>query len=342
MRSTQGRTALVLGYGQIGSAVAREMAEHGWQVRVIRRSAQAQAADLGGEIRFERLDRDEPGALQAALGGGADAVIDTIAFTADHGRQWLEVEADIGSLTVISSVSVYCDAEGRTMDEAQGRGFPDFPVSISEDQPTIAPGPATYPSRKAALESVLLDNARRPVSILRPGAIHGENSRQPREWWFIKRILDARQRIPLAYGGDPRFHTSAADNIARLCRLTSELPATQTLNIVDPVALAAKEIGQAIGSVYGVDLEFVPLPGGPVGRAGQHPWCIPANMIMSMDRAHRLGYQPAVTYRDSIERVCQSAEKVVRSGIPLPTYLDAEFFDYEAEDAVLETMGETG
>ena len=131
MRSTQGRTALVLGYGQRGRAVAREMAEQSWQVRVIRRSADTPTVDLDGEIRFERLDRDEPGALQSALRGGADAVIDTIAFTADHGRQWLEVEADIGSLTVISSVSVYCDAEGRTMDQAQCRGFPDFPVSIS-------------------------------------------------------------------------------------------------------------------------------------------------------------------------------------------------------------------
>ena len=190
-------------------------------------------------------------------------------------------------------------------------------------------------SRKAALERVLLDNARRPVSILRPGAIHGEHSRQPREWWFIKRILEARRRIPLAYGGDTRFHTSAADNIAKLCRLTSEQSATRTLNIVDPVALAVREIGLAIGSVYGVDLAFTPLPGGPIGKVGQHPWCIPANMIMNMDRAHRLGYRPAVTYQDSIERVCRSAEEIVRSGILLPDYLGAELFDYEAEDAVL-------
>jgi nucleoside-diphosphate-sugar epimerase len=336
MTHPAGRTALILGYGQIGSAVAHEMADHGWRVRVIRRSDDGPASAQSVGIQFERLDRNEPGALRHALKGGADAVIDTVAFTAEHGRQWLEVEEDIGSLTVISSISVYCDAAGRTMDQAQGKGFPDFPASISEDQPTIAPGSDTYPARKAALERVLLDNARCPVSILRPGAIHGENSRQPREWWFIKRILDGRRRVPLAYRGETRFHTSAAANIAALCRLAAENPATQALNIVDPTALSVSEIGHAIASVYGVELDLAPLPGSPVGHVGEHPWCIPANMIMDMTRAHSLGYEPVVKYEDTIGKVCRSAEAVARTGIQLPAYLGPEYFDYAAEDAVLD------
>lgn len=334
MPHSNARTALILGYGQIGSAVAREMLAHGWQVRVLRRSADVPAAAADG-IAFQQLDRNAPGALRAALRGGADAVIDTVAYTAEHGRQWLEVDADIGSLTVISSVSVYCDADGRTMDQAQGRGFPAFPAAIAEDQPTIAPGPDTYPSRKAALERVLLDHARCPVALLRPGAIHGEHSRQPREWWFIKRILDGRRRVPLAFDGATRFHTSATANIAALCRLTSEKPSTGAFNIVDPTALSARQIGQAIASAYGVELDIVALNGPPLGHVGEHPWCIPADMIMDMARARGLGYQPAVTYPDTIVKVCHSAEAMVRTGIALPAYLGAEFFDYAREDAFL-------
>lgn len=221
------------------------------------------------------------------------------------------------------------------MDQAQGRGFPDFPGAISEDQPTIAPGSETYPSRKAALERVLLDHARCPVALLRPGAIHGENSRQPREWWFIKRILDGRRRVPLAFDGTTRFHTCAAANIAALCRLTSEKQATGAFNIVDPTALSVREIGEAIASVYGVELEIVPLAGRPLGQVGQHPWCIPADMIMDMAHAHGIGYQPAVAYTDTIEEVCRSAEAMVRTGIALPAYLGPEFFDYHREDAFL-------
>jgi nucleoside-diphosphate-sugar epimerase len=314
------------------------MAGDGWRVRVLRRSAGAPAPGTPDGIQFEPLDRDEPGALRAALKHSADAVIDTIAYDEAHARQWLELDADIGSLAVISSVSVYCDADGRTMDQAQGRGFPAFPPAISEDQPTIAPGPDTYPSRKAALEQVLLDHARCPVSLLRPGAIHGEGSRQPREWWFIKRILDGRRRIPLAFDGAPRFHTTAAANIAALCRLISDRPTTGVFNIVDPTALSARQIGDAIASVYGADLDIVPLAGSPRGTVGQHPWCIPADMVMDMARAHSIGYRPAVGYTDTIAQVCRSAESTVRTGITLPAYLGAEFFDYEREDAILNAV----
>lgn len=338
MKNANGQTALILGYGQIGSAVAREMAAHGWQVQVMRRSMAGPASEPPDGIHFEQLDRDDAGAFRNALKGGADAVVDTIAYTAEHGRQWLEVDADIGSLTVISSVSVYCDAEGRSMDQAQGMGFPAFPTPIREDQPTIAPSPDTYPSRKAALERVLLDHARCPVALLRPGAIHGENSRQPREWWFIKRLLEGRRRVPLAFDGSPRFHTSAAANIAALCRLTSEQPSTGAFNIVDPTALSVTQIGHAIASVYGIDLDTVPMSGPPQDKVGQHPWCIPADMIMDMARVHGIGYRPAVTYTDTIEKVCRSAEAMVRTGIALPGYLGPEFFDYEREDAFFDSL----
>lgn len=335
MKNANGRTAIVLGYGQVGSAVAREMAAHGWNVRVLRRSAAGPASD---GLCFGQLDRNDAKAFRAALKESADAVIDTIAYTEEHGRQWLEVAADIGSLAVISSVSVYCDADGRTMDQAQGRGFPAFPTPIGEDQPTIAPGADTYPSRKAALERVLLDHARCPVALLRPGAIHGEGSRQPREWWFVKRILDGRRRVPLAFDGAPRFHTSAAANIAALCRLIADQRSTGAFNIVDPTALSATQIGHAIASVYGVDLDVVPLAGAPRGLVGQHPWCIPADMVMDMARAHGIGYRPAVAYTDTIGQVCRSAEAMVRSGIALPAYLGPEFFDYAREDAFLDAV----
>jgi nucleoside-diphosphate-sugar epimerase len=335
MMNAAARTALIVGGdGQIGRAVARDLLEHGWRVRLARRSARAPPPDLVGRVETLQLDRDQTGALAAALNGGADVVIDTIAFTDDHARQWLELEADIGVLAVISSVSVYCDAAGRTMDEAQGIGFPQFPIPITEDQTTVAPGPETYPARKAAVEQTLLQNARRPVIVLRPGAIHGEGSRHPREWWFIKRILDGRRRIPLAYDGQSRFHTSATSNIAALCRVALEQPATRILNIVDPEALTTNEIGHAIASVYGVDLDLVALPGPPVRGVGEHPWCIPAPMIMGMTRAHALGYHPVAAYRDTIGEDCRSAEAAAKAGVKFPDYL-ASGFDYLAEDAVL-------
>jgi hypothetical protein len=45
-----------------------------------------------------------------------------------------------------------------------------------------------------------------------------KKNEQPREWWFVKCILDHQPSIPLAYEGRSRFHTSSALNIAELTR----------------------------------------------------------------------------------------------------------------------------
>jgi nucleoside-diphosphate-sugar epimerase len=299
---------------------------------VAQRSSQALPADLASLVAARMLDRDQPGALRQAIAGGVDAVIDTAAFTEAHGRQLLEIESDVGALVAISSASVYRDAAGRTLDEARETGFPELPVPINEDQPTVDAGPATFSTRKVALEQTLLQNARVPVSILRPGAVYGDGSRHPREWWFIKRILDRRRRIPLAYDGQSRFHTSAATNIAELCRRSLEQPATRVLNAGDPKALDVVGIGAAIAAYYDADVEFVRLQGAPKAGLGAHPWCIPSPLVLDMTHARALNYRAVSRYEEAVGGACRSAELAAAAGAVFPAYISA-LFDYAAEDA---------
>ena len=326
-------TAFIIGgTGQIGRATARNLLANGWRVRLAQRSDAGLPSDLAGRVELVELDRDQPGALAVGLAGGADAVIDTIAFTEAHARQLIALSPDIGALVAISSASVYRDGAGRTLDEAAQTGFPEFPVPIGEDQPTVEAGPATYSTAKVALEQTLLQHGKRPVTILRPGAIYGDGSRHPREWWFVKRILDGRRRIPLAYDGQSRFHASATVNIAELCRVALEQPETRVLNAADPRALTVAEIGAAIAAAYGVDLDLVRLPGPPKHSVGAHPWCIPAPIVLDMRRAEALGYRPVVQYEDAVGEACRSAEAAATAGITFPAYINA-LFDYAAEDA---------
>jgi nucleoside-diphosphate-sugar epimerase len=181
--------------------------------------------------RIVALDRDNPGNLALTFGVGADALIDTTAYNVDHARQLLTVQGNVGSFVVISSASVYRDGLGRTLDEASQTGFPELPDPIPETHPTVDFGPTTYSTRKIALERHLLDESAVPVTVLRPCAIHGVGSRHPREWWVVKRILDRRPAIPLAYRGTSRFHTSAVTNIAALTRIAVEVPGRRVLNI---------------------------------------------------------------------------------------------------------------
>jgi nucleoside-diphosphate-sugar epimerase len=327
------KAALIIGgSGQIGQATARSLLDHGWAVRLAQRHGARVPGDLAARVETVTLDREEPGAVARAVGGGADALIDTVAFDEGHARQLLAVEGDVGALVVISTGSVCCDAEGRTLDEAAETGFPRFPVPITEDQPTTSPGPATYSTRKVALEQALLQGARGAVTILRPFAIHGPGSTHPREWWFVKRILDGRRRIPLAWRGESRFHTSATVNIAELIRVVLQATATQVLNAADPEALSVAEIGRTIAAIYGVELDLVLLDGAPDKGVGGTPWSAPLPLIADMSRAEALGYRAVATYAQSVGAACKSAEALAAAGVPFAPYL-AKMFDYAAEDA---------
>ena len=242
---------IVGGTGQIGRAVTGNLLEHGWRVTVSHRGNRPLPSDLikrGAKIVI--FDRDTPGELARALSSGADALIDTIAFHPDHAHQLIEVQHNVGTLVVISSSSVYRDALGKTLDEASQNGFPDLPVPIPETQPTVDPGPATYSTRKIAIERTLFDEAATPVTVLRPGPIHGPGS-HIREWWFVKRILDGRKVIPLAYRGTSRFHTTSVANIAALTRVVIEAPANRVLNIADPSAPSVAESRRPLHSTWG-------------------------------------------------------------------------------------------
>lgn len=308
-----GRAFILGGSGQIGRAVAIALIEAGWSVV----SGQRDAATLPEPLRARgvvpvALDREDATALRDILAGGFDTVIDTVAYTAAHARQWLHLQDRIGALVVISTGSVYADDQGRTLDEARETGFPHFPVPIPESQPRTAASGATYSTRKVAMEDALLEGARIPLTILRPFAVHGPGCRAPREWWFIARALAGVEEIPLAYEGLSRFHTSATANIAELCRVALEAGGTHVLNAADPLALSVVEIGRAILDAMGSNTRLAPFAGPPKGLEGRTPWSVEQPLVADMSAALALGYRAATDYRASIGATCEALVEAAR------------------------------
>lgn len=337
-----GRSAIVLGgTGQVGLATSARLVASGWAVTVISRGERPlpQAlVELG--VRWVAADRRDHPALARAIGSGADALIDITAYDTDDGRQLLALQDDLGALVVLSSSSVYRDAAGRTLDEARINGFPDLPEPIAETQPIVTPSDATYSTRKAALEAVLA-GARAPVTVLRPCAIHGIASRHPREWWFVKRMLDERPLIPLAYQGASRFHTTSVLNIAAVIETALETPGARTLNIADPTAPTVREIGETIAAAMGyrgrlVDVADQAFP----ARLGRTPWSTPRPFVLDTRAAEGLGYRPAADYAATCAAICADLVATSRQGdwrplFPvLAAYPDPQF-DYAAEGAAL-------
>ncbi|MEI2273170.1 hypothetical protein OHD16_13550 [Sphingobacterium sp. ML3W] len=96
------------------------------------------------------------------------------------------------------------------------------------------------------MEQCFLKHSHKPVTILRPCAVYGICSQHPREWWFIKRILDKRPYIPLKYNGESTFHITLTQNIAKVIWASIDNMDFQIVNVADRTILSAKEIGEYI------------------------------------------------------------------------------------------------
>ena len=105
-----------------------------------------------------------------------------VAYSREHGEQ-LNGLADAGSLVVISSASVYADAEGRALDGVSE--LPQMPVPMLETQPTAEPGDTRLLDAQGRARAGLLAGPL-PATLLRACAIHGPGAKLPRELYFVE------------------------------------------------------------------------------------------------------------------------------------------------------------
>jgi nucleoside-diphosphate-sugar epimerase len=344
--------ALILGgTGLIGRATARRLLAAGWQVDLTGRDPGRMPADIaaaGG--RFHAADRDDPAQLHAALGDGADLLIDCICYTAAHAVRLLPLARAVDSTVMLSSKAVYVDAWGN---HSNSPAPPRFAGPIRESQPTMAPGDGDFNSRegyganKVAAENVLLDSGL-PVTIVRPSRVHGPDAVRPREWYFVKRALDRRPAVLLPDRGADVVHTTAAANIAALIKTVAAAPGRRILNSADPDAPTALEISRTIARLLGHERAEVFLPAGAGDALGEHPWRAPHPVVLDLTAAEELGYRPAGDYAATVADEVRWLTSIARTdtdaaaggpGAQLPPGFDPEYFeslfDYAAEDRYL-------
>lgn len=295
------KTALVIGgTGQIGVAATMTLAGAGYRVTAAHRGSTGLPPALPAEPLV--LDREDTGALLAAA-RGHDVVLDTVAYTPRHARQLAGLAGHVDSLVVISTGSVYLGANATSFETAtDDDSYPEFAVPLTENCPTIDDDRPTYGALKAAMERALLAVADLPVSILRPGAVHGPRSPKLREFYFIKRALDNRPHLVLSRNGESRFSTSSTLNIAALVVACARRPGARVLNATDEENYSTREQGQAVFDVMGHRAEIFGFDGGAVDDLGATPWDAAKPYACSMQRARdEVGYQPAVTYREAVK-----------------------------------------
>ena len=324
------------GTGAIGWTAARRLLATGWEVVVTGRDPAHVPPRLeAAGVRFLRADRDDPATLPEVLGGGADLLVDCVCYAAAHAAGLLPLLASVTSTVMISSKAVYVDEAGR---HSNSDDPPVFLLPVSENNPTLRPNNADYSSRegygpnKVAAEEVLLDSGR-PVTVIRPSKIHGAWSRQPREWVFVRRVLDRRPAVFLAHDGAGADHPSAAANIAALIEVIASHPGRRILNSADPDCPDGRQIARTVAAHLGHDWEEILLHGpGPDGL-GAHPWDRIPPVVLDTTAAVALGYQPAGDYASTIADELDWLVTSAQSGAApdLAGYLPS-MFDYAIED----------
>jgi nucleoside-diphosphate-sugar epimerase len=323
------RAVIVGGTGLVGRAVARRLLASGWQVEVTGRDPTRLPSDVGA--RFTPADRHDAGQLRSAVGGGADLLVDCICFTAADARLLVPLLDDVGSVVMISSKAVYVDDAGRHSNSDES---PVFGGPVTETQPTLTPGDGDYRTRegyganKVAAERVLLDSGR-PVTVLRPSKIHGEGAAPPREWVYVKRVLDRRPAVFLARRGAGTDHPTAAANIASLIETVADRPGARILNSADPDAPSGLEIARTVARHLDHDWEEILVEGSELGT---HPWDKLPPFVLDTTAALELGYVPDGDYAAT---VAAELDWLAGGGYEPDAEFFGRFFDYAAEDRFL-------
>jgi nucleoside-diphosphate-sugar epimerase len=339
------RRALILGgTGMVGRAAASRLLASGWQVDVTGRDPShlpAALAAAGG--KFVAAQRDDADQLSAAVGDGVDLLVDCICYTAADASLLLPYLRDVNSTVMISSKAVYVDAAGN---HTNSDVAPRFDGPIRETQPTMAPSDIDYNSRegyganKVAAEQLLLDSGM-PVSVLRPSKVHGPGAARPREWVFVKRVLDGRTAVFLAHRGMGVDHTTAAANLAALIETVATRPGRRILNSADPDAPGGLQISRAVAAALDHTWEEILLDDDADQGLGAHPWDATHPIVLDMTAAGAVGYLPVGDYATTVTEVVAWLVSAADGGegaecIPGP---DDEFFaplfNYAAEDRYL-------
>jgi nucleoside-diphosphate-sugar epimerase len=344
------RAVILGGTGLLGAATARRLRRSGWQVVVTGRHREHLPSDLTAlGVAFAPVERHDLPALYALVGDGPQLLVDCLCYTAADATSLLPLAARAYATVMLSTKGVYADANGN---HSNSDVPPRFDGPITEDQTTVAPGSGDHDSRdgyganKVAAERVLLDSGL-PISILRASKAHGRGTSRPREWVFVRRILERRPTLILANRGAGIDHPTAALNLAALIETVAHQPAARVLNCADPDAPSGLEIARTIADHLGYTWREILLDGNPQPPLGAYPWNTATPIVLDMTAANALGYQPVGTYAQTIvDELDWLVDTARRLGIDAvigeheaPFF--ARFLDYKGEDRFLRDLPKT-
>jgi len=304
-------------------------------------------APLPPEVGELLADRRNPQAFaQAVENLAVDTVIDMIALNeTDVDTLLRPLGGRIAHYLVISSYDVYAAYEAAWF----RRPYP-YPLPLPEDAPT-ATVRFLY-GREAGYDKVLVEEAARRaatesgvrLTILRYPALYGPGDTTPREWYYVRQVLDRRPVIIAPNGGQAIFSRGYLENMAHAVALAVDAPPAQerVYNVADTGQLTVRQIIDAVAEILDHRWEVIDLPENllPAHRPSQalpygiDPYHICPHLLLDTTKLRvQLGYDNVVAPAAALEATVRwLAER------PEPTR-SADPLDYAAIDGAIRKLG---
>lgn len=332
---------IIGGTRRSGPHLVRQLVAAGHRVTCLHRGVSS--AELPCEVREIASDRRDPEAFREAVAGlEFEAVVDMIALNdADFRLATDCFRGRIAQYVVISSYDVYAAYEAAWFHRPYRE-----PLPIREDAPKATARYLYGP--KAGYDKGLLEDAAAhawadegfPVTVVRYPALYGPGDVTPREWYYVRQVLDRRPAILAPDGGQAIFSRGFLENMAHAVSLVVGNPETigQTYNAADAGQLTVRQIIESVAEILDHRWEVLEVPDSlmPTHSPTQGlPYCcdpyhIRPHLLLDTTRMRaELGYSDLAPPGEALERTIRWL-----AGRPQPT--QGTTIDYGAIDGVIE------
>jgi 2'-hydroxyisoflavone reductase len=269
----------------LGKAVATEALLRGHEVVC---AARGESGDVPHGAALVRIDRDQPGSVEALRGERFDAVVDVARMSVTWVREALRVLGDdAGHWTFVSSASVYLDHST----PGQTTNAPTLPPL--EDDPDGEFTPERYGSVKVASENAVRDALHEKAFIIRAGLITGPGDPTDRfGYWPARLSRGGRVAVPDA-SGQPFQHIDVRDLASWIVDSAQErqIGTFDGVGPSSPLGVALDEIAAAVAPQ---ETELVRVPVDELQQAGVSPWSGPRSLPLWLPNTHA-----AMLFRDA-------------------------------------------
>lgn len=214
-----------------------------------------------------------------------------------------------------------------------------LPVPTAEDAPTADEDDDGKSYRIRRTEEILFEHHPTATHFRYP-YVHGPNQPAPREWCFVRRILDDRPFVIVPDGGLTLVTFGYVENLAHAILLAVDQPERsrgEVFNVGDEECLTVRQVAELCAEELGHSWEIVNLPAElaeptkPLMMADHT-----THRLMDLGKVrHLLGYRDVVPARVAVRRTARWLADHPPAPGGIEEHILEDPFDYAAEDRLV-------